>query len=46
MDTSELVFWLPREGITQFRVLWNGNEVARCKLSEGICNVTLPLSGG
>jgi len=45
MTSSELLFWLPREGISQFRVVWNGEEVARCKLSEGICNVTLPLSG-
>jgi serine/threonine protein kinase len=43
LDTNSDVFWIAREGITQFRVLWTGQEVARCEISSETCNVTLPL---
>jgi serine/threonine protein kinase len=43
MDTNSDVFWIAREGITQFRVLWDGQEVARCDVTAEICTVSLPL---
>jgi hypothetical protein len=44
---DSLVFWLPREAdITEFRVLWNGQEVARCPVvtsgATRSCEVFLP----
>jgi serine/threonine protein kinase len=43
LDTNNDVFWIAREGIAHFRVLWSGQEVARCEISAETCNVTLPL---
>lgn len=37
------LFWREREGISQFRVFWIGEEVARCEIRPGICDVYLPL---
>lgn len=39
---SELVFWLPRDGVAQFRVLWDGQEIGRCDMGAGSCDVFLP----
>jgi hypothetical protein len=39
---SELVFWMARDGATQFRVLWDDQEVARCELAAGYCEVLVP----
>jgi len=40
------VFWTTRDGSHQFRVLWReggiDEEVARCEISEGVCEVFLP----
>jgi serine/threonine protein kinase len=36
------VFWTGHEGTAEFRVLWNDQEVGRCPLSGGECQVTLP----
>lgn len=41
-ETSTEIFWLPREGVAQFRVLWNGQEIARCEIANGICEIYLP----
>jgi serine/threonine protein kinase len=41
-EDRELFFWNPQEGSTQFRVLWVGEEVARCEISAGICEVFIP----
>lgn len=40
-DDSEN-FWIRRDGATQFRVLWAGDEVARCRISANSCEVRLP----
>ena len=40
--TDPMVFWIPREGISQFRVLWEGQEVARCEMGGGFCALWLP----
>jgi hypothetical protein len=39
---EELVFWTTREGTTQFRVLWEEEEIARCEIVAGVCEVYLP----
>ncbi len=37
-----LDFWSPQDGSTHFRVLWNDQEVARCELAAGACEVFVP----
>ena len=37
-----MVFWLPRDGATQFRVLWAGQEIGRCALDAHTCEVRAP----
>ena len=39
---GDFVFWTAQEGSSQFRVLWNEQEVARCEIAAGICEVFLP----
>ena len=39
---DSLVFWTARDGVQQFRVLWQGEEVGRCAIDAGSCEVTLP----
>jgi hypothetical protein len=39
---SDLVFWIPREGVTLFRVLWENEEIGRCRIDAGACEVFLP----
>jgi hypothetical protein len=41
-ETSEWLFWVPRQGITRFRVLLDGQEIARCEISAGVCELRLP----
>jgi serine/threonine protein kinase len=37
-----LDFWTPQAGSAQFRVLWNDEEIARCEIAAGRCEVFLP----
>ncbi len=37
-----LDFWSPQEGSTHFRVLWDDQEVARCEIAAGECEVVIP----
>ncbi len=37
-----VVFWTAREGSSQFRVLWDEEEIARCDIAAGVCDVFLP----
>lgn len=37
-----LDFWTPQAGSTHFRVLWNNEEIARCEIAAGSCEVFLP----
>ena len=44
---DQTIFWTVQEGSHQFRVLWRegggqGEEVARCEIEAGICEVFLP----
>ncbi len=40
--TDDRIFWIPREDQTQFRVLWAGEEIARCDMMAGRCEIFLP----
>ncbi len=37
-----LDFWTPREGSSQFRVLWNNEEIGRCEIAAGNCEIFIP----
>jgi serine/threonine protein kinase len=37
-----VVFWTALEGSSQFRVLWDEEEVARCEIAASVCDVFLP----
>lgn len=39
---EDLLFWIPKTDSTQFRVLWVGEEVARCDISAGVCDFYIP----
>jgi serine/threonine protein kinase len=39
---NSMVFWLPRDGATHFRVLWTGQEIGRCALDARVCEVRAP----
>jgi serine/threonine protein kinase len=41
-EDKHLIFWDPREGTTQFRVLWIDEEVARCEISAETCEFYVP----
>jgi hypothetical protein len=36
------VFWIVRDGVTQFAVYWDGDEVARCDIAAEECVIFLP----
>src|SRR5262249_541996 len=36
------LFWTSAPNSTEFRVLWNNNEIARCQLAQNRCEVHLP----
>ncbi len=37
-----LVFWRPEADATHFRLLWLGEEIARCEIAAGFCNILVP----
>ena len=39
---GEVLFWTPKEDSLQFRVIWLEEEVARCDIAAGICEVYIP----
>lgn len=39
---GEILFWTPKEGSSQFRVLWLDEEVARCDIAGVQCEVFIP----
>ncbi len=41
-EDEHLVFWDPRGDTTQFRVLWLDEEIARCEIGAGTCDVFVP----
>jgi len=40
--SSPWIFWVPRDGISRFRVLWENQEIARCEIMAGQCEVYIP----
>jgi hypothetical protein len=36
------VFWVAREGVTQFAVYWDRDEIARCTIDDEECVIFLP----
>jgi hypothetical protein len=40
--TDDEVFWSSQNGISTFRVMWEGQEIGRCRVGGGICDVFLP----
>ncbi len=41
-DDDEQIFWTVLENSSQFRVLWKDEEVARCEMDAGVCEVYIP----
>jgi serine/threonine protein kinase len=41
-EDRHLIFWDAQEDSTQFRVLWVDEEVARCDISAGTCEIYVP----
>jgi hypothetical protein len=41
MDSGE-IFWTSNEPNGLFRILWLGNEIARCEIEAGICDFYVP----
>jgi serine/threonine protein kinase len=41
-EEPEIFFWTEKEDTTQFRVLWLGEEIARCEISAGACEIYIP----
>lgn len=39
---GEVLFWTPKADSLQFRVIWLEEEVARCDIAAGICEVYIP----
>ncbi len=39
---ADVGFWLSRPNVETFRILWNGEEVARCETEVQTCEVFLP----
>jgi serine/threonine protein kinase len=39
---SGMIFWTKEKDSKEFRVLWSDEEVGRCKIAEGTCEVYLP----
>ena len=45
MQDENEMFWLSRGGlVVQFRVLWDGSEIARCEVNEPECEFRVPSS--
>ncbi|GAB4501853.1 MAG: hypothetical protein Fur0035_13970 [Anaerolineales bacterium] len=40
--SSPLIFWTALPGSSQFRVLWQGQEMGSCELAAGFCEVFIP----
>lgn len=40
--SSPWIFWIARDGISRFRVLWENREIARCEIAAGQCEAYIP----
>jgi hypothetical protein len=41
-QNGDEIFWIERPGSVEFRVLWDGEEIARCPLGTNTCQVFVP----
>jgi serine/threonine protein kinase len=41
-EDRAMIFWSPKPNSTQFRVLWKDEEIARCEISAGVCELYVP----
>jgi len=41
-EKDDEAFWLSHKDVSTFRVLWDGDEVGRCEIAAGMCEVYLP----
>jgi len=39
---DERIFWTEQENSSEYRVLWQKEEIARCKIGEGGCDIFVP----
>ncbi|MFN8433759.1 MAG: protein kinase [Anaerolineales bacterium] len=39
---EKILFWVPKGDTTQFVVFWLNEEVARCEITAGICEIYIP----
>lgn len=39
---SDMFFWRATESAQQFRVLWLNDEIARCDIAAGVCEIYVP----
>lgn len=39
---ADFIFWTAQEGSAAFRAVWDGEEVARCLIADGLCELYLP----
>ena len=39
---GEILFWTPKADSFQFRVIWLEEEIARCDIAAGVCEVYIP----
>jgi serine/threonine protein kinase len=39
---EKILFWVPKGDATQFLVFWLNEEVARCEIAAGLCEVYIP----
>lgn len=40
--SEDVIFWTRASGSTQFRVLWEGEEMGVCEIEKGFCEVFVP----
>jgi hypothetical protein len=38
----DYIFWTKEKGSKEFRVLWDDEELGRCEIKEGYCEVQMP----
>lgn len=41
-QNGDEIFWIERPGSVEFRVLWDGEEIARCPLGANTCQLFVP----
>jgi serine/threonine protein kinase len=42
VPNADTIFWTKVDGSKEFRVLWNDQEIGRCEIAKGFCEVYLP----